>query len=146
MDFDRERRMNRFVSELQRAKLLRSAIAVGAGGIAVALARTTLSGDQPFGAQMQIRRSGDSPKWRKDGLLFGEQPGRFLLSCSADAEREIITRAAEANIFIGGEGRVGGESLSIAGDAECSVSVASARKIFLYGLKHIFDESDLKLL
>jgi phosphoribosylformylglycinamidine synthase len=81
--------------------LLVSAHDIAEGGLAVALAQCALAGG--LGASVRIDDPGDP-----DTLLFGEGPGRFVVSAS----REVLTRLA-GRVALRILGTVGGPSLMI---------------------------------
>ncbi len=82
-------------------ELLSSAHDIAEGGLAVAIAECCLAGS--LGASVRIEEPGDPST-----LLFGEGPGRFLVSCSSATLDELSQRMLVRRL-----GTVGGDSLQI---------------------------------
>jgi len=105
------------VREAVRAGALSSAHDIAEGGLAIALAECCLAGG--VGARVEL---GDL-SGRAAEALFGEAPGGFVVSASADALSE-LERSAPVHRL----GTVGGDSLqlSMAGGAEASGDAGGA--------------------
>jgi phosphoribosylformylglycinamidine synthase len=109
------------VRQAVRAGTLSSAHDVAEGGLAVALAECCLAG--AVGARVDLGEQTDPAV-----ALFGEGPGRFLVSGPPDA----LAAFGEAAKVIG---TVGGERLAIdASPARLDVPVAELREIYERGL------------
>ena len=75
------------LSESIARGLAASAIGVGRGGLAVALAKTTIAGQ--LGADVDIENIPGAAR-RADSILFSESQGRILVSIRPDAEKEFV--------------------------------------------------------
>ena len=87
VDLELSRRCCEAVTRAMDAGLLRTALAVGPGGIAVALSRTLFGGN--LGALVDLAGVPVDPRWVQrelttSELLYSESGGRFLLSVAAD--------------------------------------------------------------
>jgi phosphoribosylformylglycinamidine synthase subunit PurL len=90
------------IRDAVRAGALSSAHDIAEGGLAIALAECCLAGQ--LGAQLEL---GDQCA---EETLFGEAPGGFVVSGSAEALRELASSATVRTL-----GTVGGDSLTIDG-------------------------------
>jgi phosphoribosylformylglycinamidine synthase subunit PurL len=90
------------IRDAVRAGAISSAHDIAEGGLAIALAECCLAGR--LGAQLEL---GDRHSLQ---TLFGEAPGGFVVSGSAEALRELATHTTVRTL-----GTVGGDSLTIAG-------------------------------
>jgi phosphoribosylformylglycinamidine synthase II len=95
------------VRDAVRQGRLSSAHDIAEGGVAVALAECCLAGS--LGAEIDL---GSPASAQLSTELFGEGPGGFIVSGSADALRDLAERAPVRVI-----GTVGGDALKIAGVA-----------------------------
>ena len=118
-DLEKVRTVQAGVREAVRRGFLASAHDVADGGVAVALAEACLSGG--MGARIDL---GDAPDpWE---ALFGEGPGGFVVSGSADALEAMGARLV---------GEVGGDRLELrAGAARVAVDVSSLAAAHAGGL------------
>jgi phosphoribosylformylglycinamidine synthase II len=97
------------IRDAVRAGALSSAHDIAEGGLAIALAECCLAGG--LGAQVELREDFWEAISAADGetaALFGEGPGRFLVSADAGALRELGERAPVVAI-----GTAGGDVLAI---------------------------------
>jgi phosphoribosylformylglycinamidine synthase len=94
VDLDAELRLQRFLVQAAELRLLRSAHDCSEGGLAVALAETVIGGPYvpgSLGASLDL--SGYAPDLPLDGLLFGEDGARAVVSCSQGSARPLIALA-----------------------------------------------------
>jgi phosphoribosylformylglycinamidine synthase II len=133
LEYDLEIRHSNFLRDLIHRGLLRSAHDLSSGGLAIALAEACMNPYGAVGATLTV------PEYsgRKDGLLFAETGARFLVSCDPAQEAEVRALAASAGVPITAHGRVGGDSISIAGYASLSLSEAFER--WQRGLAELFE-------
>jgi phosphoribosylformylglycinamidine (FGAM) synthase-like enzyme len=108
VDLEAERGLQRFLVAAARAHLLRSAHDCSAGGLAVTLAEAAMGGPYAgaaFGAKIDLASYGAGTA--EDGLLFGEDGARAVVSCApADVER-LKSLAAEHRVPVTAVGEVG---------------------------------------
>src|SRR5207302_8391243 len=96
LDPDLERRVHGFVHDAIEASLLHTAHDCAEGGLAVALAESSLWGG--IGVRVDLDIAGEERPWgrsRVDGILFGESQSRFLISFAMEASvqlRELADR------------------------------------------------------
>ena len=91
------------------------------GGLLIGLADMALAGNQGI----DITIEADMPQ---HAMLFGEDQGRYIVSCSAGFAAQLINKATEANIPAKQVGIVGGKSLKLSPD--CAISLATLRDAF----------------
>lgn len=106
LDLDREAAVQRLVRELIADRLVRSAHDCAEGGLAVALAESSLAGG--IGATLRVQAD-----FRADALLFGESQSRIIVSAAPEHIVEIERRAQEAGVPCTVLGEVGGDALHI---------------------------------
>jgi len=110
LDWDREKRAQKFVLSAITAGLVQSAHDLSEGGFAIALAEACISGPKPIGACCEAL----SASLRADALLFGETQSRIILSAKPENAPEILNLAKKSQVPIEQIGVVGGQSLKIA--------------------------------
>lgn len=110
------------VRDLIDRRFIKSCHDVSSGGLAVALAECCFGSYGKRGCQIKI----EGYQGRKDGLLFAESGARYVVSCSAENEKKIRTRLAEAGVALSGIGTVGGASVEIKGFAKLDLEKAYA--------------------
>jgi phosphoribosylformylglycinamidine synthase len=140
LDLDLERRLQSFLIGAAARHLLASAQDVSGGGFAVALAEAALWGG--VGANVRLPVSG-SPAVD----LFGESPGRVIVSARPSQVEEVVQRAREHDLPIERIGIVGGDRLvvelvgtSATGAAEeRGARVADAIDVPLTDLEHAWE-------
>jgi phosphoribosylformylglycinamidine synthase subunit PurL len=94
VDLDAELRLQRFLVAAAEQRLLRSAHDCSEGGLAVTLAEAVIGGPYvpgSLGASLDL--SGYAPDLPLDGLLFGEDGARAVVSCSQGSARPVIALA-----------------------------------------------------
>jgi phosphoribosylformylglycinamidine synthase len=141
LDLDRERALQAFCREAARRRLVASAQDVSGGGLAVALAESSMWSD--LGARVRLAVVG-SPAVD----LFGESPSRVVLSARAATVGALVALAAEHGLPIEEIGTVGGERLIVdlagagaTGAAEERGSrVADSIDVPLDVLRHAWDQ------
>lgn len=113
LDYDLEIKHANLVRSLIDRGLLRSAHDLSSGGLAVALTEACLNPYSSLGATITVPEFAG----RRDGLLFAETGGRYLVSCDPKNEQEIRSLADAAGVPITAQGRVGGDYIRIEGYA-----------------------------
>ncbi|RME65377.1 MAG: phosphoribosylformylglycinamidine synthase subunit PurL [Alphaproteobacteria bacterium] len=90
------------------------------GGLLVAIAEMAMAGG--IGAHLKI----DTPL-PAHAYLFGEDQGRYALTCRADDATAIAARAIAAGVAVESLGLTGGDELTVAGLATISLTALQAR-------------------
>lgn len=99
VDLEAELRLQRFLVAAADRKLLRSAHDCSEGGLAVALAEAVVGGPYvpgSLGASLDL--TGYAPDVPMDGLLYGEDGARAVVSCSQAAARPLIALADQHGV------------------------------------------------
>ncbi len=108
LNLSAEKSLHRFLVEVARRRLMRSAHDISEGGFAVALAESALIGG--VGAWVRINPEGSI---RLDALLFGESPTRVILSAEPDRVPTLQQLAASYQLRCQKLGYTGGDRLVI---------------------------------
>ena len=101
VDLEAELRLQRLLVAAAQRKLLRSAHDCSEGGLAVALAEAVVGGPYvpgSLGASLDL--TGYAPDVPLDGLLFGEDGARAVVSCSQASARPLIALADQHGVPI----------------------------------------------
>lgn len=112
INFELEKRTCELVRALMNTENLNSCHDVSSGGIAVTLAECCLGGERPIGASLHLEDTLLPQEDRADAMLFSESSGRFLISCTPEAEEEIRAKALEYKVPITASGEVGGKDIT----------------------------------
>lgn len=99
VDLEAELRLQRFLVAAADRRLLRSAHDCSEGGLAVALAEAVVGGPYvpgSLGASLDL--TGYAPDVPMDGLLYGEDGARAVVSCSQAAARPLIALADQHGV------------------------------------------------
>ena len=99
LDLDTEKRNQAFVLAQIRAGLVTAAHDLGDGGLAVALAESSLQGG--LGCHIEL-----DDDMRADSLLFGESQSRFILTAFPEQQETLLAAAAEAGVPVQVIGKV----------------------------------------
>ncbi len=100
--------VQRLCLDLIRKQLIQSAHDCSEGGLAVVLAESCMTGQEPVGAAIELNGS-----MRADALLFGESQSRIMISFAEDALTEIETLAEKAGVPFSVLGSTGGQNFQI---------------------------------
>jgi phosphoribosylformylglycinamidine synthase II len=112
VDLAAERALQQFLVAAARAHLLRSAHDCSTGGLAVTLAEAAMGGPyaaQAFGARIDL--VGHGAGIAEDGLLYGEDGARAVVSCSPSDLERLVALARKHQVSttpVGEVGDVGG--------------------------------------
>ena len=120
VDLALERRNGDFVRDLIAAGEVGAAHDLSDGGLAVALAEMAMAGG--VGATVEAAGSGPAHGW-----LFGEDQGRYLVTCAASDVAGLQARAAARGVEAHKIGVTGGSVLCLPGEA--AIPVAELRDI-----------------
>ncbi len=118
LDGSRERAVQQVVRELIASGSLASVHDCGLGGLAVALAEMSIASGLGLEVASEQFIGADQ---RLDVQWFGEAPSRVLVSLREEAVPELRRRCADADVPLRYVGRVGGQELSLGGQAGPSV-------------------------
>jgi phosphoribosylformylglycinamidine synthase len=127
LDLGAEAKLQSLVLKLlrERPRLVKSAHDVSEGGLAVALAECCAAGDDParmVGASVSLNE--DEPL---AAALFGEAPGRILITVALADETAVYERALHAGVHVRALGMTGGDRLVIARGEHAVVDVDLAK-------------------
>jgi phosphoribosylformylglycinamidine synthase subunit PurL len=104
------RAANALVLALARAQLLQSATDVSDGGLVTALAESCISGPEPIGFVGQLA----VPKLFPQDILFGEEPGRFVVSFFHEQAEHVMAAVKEhAGVPFQTIGTTGGDAFTL---------------------------------
>ena len=130
LDLARERAVHRLMLTAARAGHLRSAHDCSDGGFLVALAECCLLGGMGMrGPAMSVE-----PPLRLDAALFGESPGRFIVSAPSRTMPELQSLARRHHVEISLLGLAGGEVLELEG--QIKIPLAEMRQAWEGGLAY----------
>lgn len=138
IDFEWEKKVCELVRSLVEEGVLQSAHDVSSGGIALSLVECSVSGPKALGASLTLDQTLPVDEFRADALLFSETSGRFVVSCDPEQESAVRAKCEAVGVSITGVGEVGGKFIRVEGAVECSVPVATAKRIWRDGLNHVF--------
>jgi phosphoribosylformylglycinamidine synthase len=134
LDYNLERKTCDCIRSLIDKRLLQSCHDLSQGGLGLALAESCFREYlPPLGASLTLT---DQPS-RRDAALFNESGARFLVSCTPANRAAVISAITGHGLTIAAEGVVGGDTISVKGVAE--VSLSSAHKVWHTGLDAIFE-------
>jgi phosphoribosylformylglycinamidine synthase subunit PurL len=107
VDLDAELQVQRFLVAAAEQRLLRSAHDCSEGGLAVTLAEAALGGPYvpgSLGARLDL--TGYAPDVPVEGILYGEDGARAVVTCAPSQARHLITLANEHRVPVFHAGRV----------------------------------------
>ncbi len=116
VDLDAERRNGDFVRMLIEQAMVNAVHDCADGGLWVAVAEMALAGG--IGADIETGDTG----LPAHAIAFGEDQGRYVLSCAAGAAGGIVSRAESAGVTIRRLGRAAGDRLTIDGKSPISLT------------------------
>ncbi len=121
LDLELERRVQAACRAAIEAALVASAHDCAEGGVAIALAESSVTGPAPIGADVSLPMAG-----RADLTLFGEGPSRIVLTVPPEHERRFEALMAESAVPWMWIGTVGGErfGLRVGGEPIVNLSLA----------------------
>lgn len=133
LDYALEQKTCDLIRELVNGKLLRSCHDLSEGGLGIALAESCFTDyEAPLGASLTLSTNNARP----DTLLFSETGARFLVSCAPENAAKVRQLVQNAGLTLGGEGKVGGTTISVEGVA--SIDTSKAFQSWRVGLEEIF--------
>jgi phosphoribosylformylglycinamidine (FGAM) synthase-like enzyme len=127
VDLDAERRLQQLLVAAARARLLRSAHDCSEGGLLVALAEAALGGTYAAGGHgATLDLAGYAPGVSPEGLLYGEDGARAVVSTSPDALAALLALASQHGVPAHRAGRVG--------EAGATLELRAAARVFTWGI------------
>jgi phosphoribosylformylglycinamidine (FGAM) synthase-like enzyme len=130
-DAARDRATCDAVRVLVEGGLVRSAHDVSEGGLAVAIAECAILAPEPVGVRVDLDAGGGV---RLDELLFGEAPGRFVVSYRRERAAEVAALAAARGVVLHVVGETGGAELVVLAQGQrLAVTVADLAAAFRGG-------------
>ena len=146
VDLELELRLQRFLAAAAEQQLLRSAHDCSEGGLAVALAEAVIGGPYvpgSLGADLDL--TGYAPDVPMDGLLYGEDGARAVVSCAPPSSRFLIALANEHGVPVFHAGRVqsaGALELQV-GPHVFSWSTEALRRIYFDAIPRRMQHTDV---
>ena len=146
VDLEAEVQLQRFLTATAERRLLRSAHDCSEGGLAVALAEAVMGGPYvvgTLGASLDL--TGYAPDVPTEGVLYGEDGARAVVTCSAAAARHLIALANEHQVPVFHAGRVesaGTLELRVESDA-FSWNTEALRRIYLEAIPRRMQHPDV---
>ena len=113
VDLNAEKRAGTLVRELIELGAVKTCHDIADGGLLVTVAEMCMAGK--IGADVSLPEQGSEAAW-----LFGEDQGRYVIATS-DPDK-VLNAAASANVAAVIVGQIGGNAISIEGEAKVSVS------------------------
>ena len=108
LDLEAEARLQKLLADLAHAGMLNAAHDCADGGLAVALAESAVIGGHGFSGAVPV-----AARW--DAALFGEQPGRAIVTCTPQRAKAVHQQAEAAGVPVTGLGTVGGDRFVLTG-------------------------------
>jgi phosphoribosylformylglycinamidine synthase len=144
VDLEAERRLQDFLVAAADAGLLRSAHDASEGGLLVTLAEAAIGGPYaPSGRGATLDLEGHAPGVEQDGLLYGEDAGRVVLSAAPDRVAGLAALAKTHAVPLFRAGRVGGTTLELrAGSRVFRWDVATLRKTYFEAIPRRMQHAD----
>ncbi len=144
VDLEAERRLQDFLVDAATQGLLRSAHDAAEGGLLVALAEAAMGGPyahEPVGATLDL--DGYAPELDLDGLLYGEDAGRVVLSADPGQTRPLESLARRHGVPFFRAGRTGGPALELrAGSRVFNWALASLRRTYFEAIPRRMQHAD----
>ena len=144
VDLDAERRLQEFLVAAAGRALLRSAHDAAEGGLLVTLAEAAIGGAYAaagLGADLDL--GGYAPGLGLEGLLYGEDAGRVVLSADPAHAGALKALARECSVPLFRAGRVGGPKLELrAGSRMLSWDVATLRRTYFEAIPRRMQHAD----
>ena len=107
MDLEAELRLQRFLVAAAERRLLRSAHDCSEGGLAVALAEAVVGGPYVAGSLGgALDLTGYAPDVPTEGILYGEDGARAIVTCAPASARQVMALANEHGVPVFHAGRV----------------------------------------
>ena len=132
VDLELERSLGELIRSLHADGLIKSAHDLSDGGLAVAAAEMALAGN--IGMGVDLNAEVDEAAW-----FFGEDQGRYIVTCEKSAANRIADRAKEAGSIARWLGETGGDMLSL---DTAEIPLAELRGLHERGFAKVVGEID----
>jgi phosphoribosylformylglycinamidine synthase len=146
VDLEAELQLQRFLVAAAEQRLLRSAHDCSEGGLAVALAEAAMGGPYVPGSHgASLDLTGYAPDVPTEGLLYGEDGARAILTCPPASARRLIALANEYGVPVFHAGRVesaGTLELTV-GPESFSWSTEALRRIYSEAIPRRMQRPDI---
>ena len=133
VDLDAERRTGELVRSLHEAGLITAAHDLSDGGLAAAAAEMALAAGIGIGVETH-------PEIEPDGWLFGEDQGRYLVSCKRGDANQLVDLAVVAKVPTRWAGTVGGDDSAVIRLGDASVPLSEVRAAHDGGFSRLMNE------
>jgi phosphoribosylformylglycinamidine (FGAM) synthase-like enzyme len=147
VDLDGERRLHRLLVAAAQGGLLRSAHDASEGGLAVTLAEAAMGGPySPEGLGASVDLAAHAPGVPPEGLLYGEDAGRIVVSAAPDRVAALEALAAEHGVPVSRAGRVGPPSGNLelrVGGSVLSWPIPTLRRIYFEAIPRRMQHPDV---
>jgi phosphoribosylformylglycinamidine synthase II len=144
VDLEAERRLQDFLVAAAGEGLLRSAHDAAEGGLMVAVAEAAMGSAYAasgLGATLDLERY--APGVEPEGLLYGEDAGRVVISADPANSARLTALAGELAVPLFPAGRVGGRTLELrAGSRMFTWDQAALRKIYFEAIPRRMQHAD----
>ncbi len=144
VDLEAERRLQNLLVEAAERGLLRSAHDASEGGLLVTLAEAAMGdpyANAVVGAELDLE--GYAPGIELEGLLYGEDAGRVVVSVDPANAAELVELARRHSVPLFRAGRTGGSSLELrAGSRVFSWVLESLRKTYYEAIPRRMQHAD----
>jgi phosphoribosylformylglycinamidine synthase len=144
VDLAAERRLQELLVAAAGRGLLRSAHDASEGGLLVTLAEAAIGGAYaPSGLGASLDLAGYAPGVELEGLLYGEDAGRVVLSAAPAHVAALADLAREGSVPLFRAGRVGGSTLELrAGSGVFSWDVTTLRRTYFEAIPRRMQHAD----
>ena len=144
VNLDAERRLQHFLAEAAERGLLRSAHDASEGGLLVAIAEAAIGwayAAAGLGARLDLE--GYAPGVALDGLLYGEDAGRVVLSSAPEKRAAVAELAKRHGVPCFRAGSVGGSAVELrAGARVFTWDVATLRRTYFEAIPRRMQHAD----
>ena len=140
LDLAHERALIGVLVAAAAQRLIQSAHDCSDGGLAVTLAECTFDSGG-IGCAVEVpAAAGGEGDWSVLGALFGEGPGRVIVSAKPDQRAALLELAATAGVPAAVIGRTGGPTIeiSVGGRSAVAIAVAEAEQIWASAIERHF--------
>jgi phosphoribosylformylglycinamidine synthase len=144
VDLVAERRLQDLLVSAAERRLLRSAHDASEGGLVVALAEAAIGNAYaPAGVGAQLDLTGYAAGASPEGLLYGEDAGRVVISADPGHRAALVQLARTHSVPLFHAGRVGGRELELRLEAGVfRWDVATLRRIYFEAIPRRMQQAD----
>jgi phosphoribosylformylglycinamidine synthase subunit PurL len=144
VDLAGERRLQDFLVAAAERRWIRSAHDASEGGLLVALAEAAIGNAYaPSGLGATLDLAGYAPGVSLEGLLYGEDMGRVVISADPSHMASLVELARSHSVPLFQAGRVGGQQLELRVEARVfNWDVATLRRIYFEAIPRRMQHAD----